>query len=61
MHFIAGHKVFVKMCDESKKDDKVPEDVKNAVLVHSSPLPAGTPTVKGKQIFAIDFYRSLEN
>lgn len=25
----------------------VPELVKNAVLVHSSPLPTGTPTVKG--------------
>ncbi|XP_029049015.2 probable deoxyhypusine synthase [Osmia bicornis bicornis] len=25
----------------------VPEDLKNAVLVHSSPIPAGTPVVKG--------------
>ncbi|XP_076231872.1 deoxyhypusine synthase [Calliopsis andreniformis] len=27
--------------------DSVPEDLKNAVLVHSSPLPPETPTVKG--------------
>ena len=27
--------------------DKVPELLKNAVLLQSSPIPAGTPTVKG--------------
>ncbi|XP_035732309.1 probable deoxyhypusine synthase [Vespa mandarinia] len=32
---------------ENDTTDKVPQLVKDAVLVHSSPLPSGTPTVKG--------------
>ncbi|XP_043680963.1 probable deoxyhypusine synthase [Vespula pensylvanica] len=33
--------------NENDTKDKVPQLVKDAVLVHSSPLPSGTPTVKG--------------
>lgn len=36
------------MSDEKQNShDEVPELVKNAVLVHSSPIPIGTPIVKG--------------
>lgn len=35
--------------NDTKEDShgQVPEDLKNAVLVHSSPMPAETPVVKG--------------
>lgn len=32
---------------DEKPEDKVPAELKKAILVHSTSLPAGTPTVKG--------------
>lgn len=33
--------------DIRSSQDKIPEIVKNAVLMQSSPIPIGTPVVKG--------------
>lgn len=39
------------MNDTQSSQDKIPEIVKNAVLMQSSPIPIGTPVVKGCIIF----------
>lgn len=41
--------------NENDTKDKVPQLVKDAVLVHSSPLPSGTPTVKGMLSYILHF------
>lgn len=41
---------------ENDTKDEVPQLVKDAVLVHSSPLPNGTPTVKGTLSCILNFF-----
>lgn len=46
--------------DIQSSQDKIPEIVKNAVLMQSSPIPMGTPIVKGCIFLQNKKFKNLE-